>query len=153
MKRFLIVGNINAITYANVFPYIKSCEVHYRPQRIHKFENGAAAATWYTTLIPPYIPPLVLTKSYTPEAYPRYDNYNAIEVSKTKDIPYDYQGVMGVPVTFLDRYSPNQFEIVGATESEGKGFSSGLWIKDSGVSQPLIDGKRIYKRLFIRHRK
>ena len=65
----------------------------------------------------------------------------------------DYDGVMGVPITFLDKYCPDQFEIIGATESEGKGFSNGLWFKDSGVSQPLIDGKRIYKRLFIRHRK
>lgn len=60
---------------------------------------------------------------------------------------------MGVPITFLDRYNPNQFELVGATESEGKGFSNGLWYDTSGVAQPLINGERKYKRLFIKHRR
>jgi len=61
--------------------------------------------------------------------------------------------VMGVPISFLDKYSPEQFDILGATESEGKGFSNGLWDETSNVSQPLIDNKRIYKRIFIKHRK
>ena len=91
-------------------------------------------------------------KSYTPEEYPKYDNYDAINVDKTADIPYDYDGVMGVPITFLDKYSPEQFEIIGATESEGKGFSNGLWIKSSSIAQPLINGSRLYKRLFIRRK-
>ena len=56
---------------------------------------------------------------------------------------------MGVPITFLDKYNPEQFEIIGATESEGKGFSNGLWIKDSGIAQPVVNGERKYKRLFI----
>lgn len=60
---------------------------------------------------------------------------------------------MGVPITFLDRYNPDQFELVGATESEGKGFSNGLWNTGSGVAQPLIDGMRKYKRLFIKHKR
>ena len=59
---------------------------------------------------------------------------------------------MGVPITFLDKYNPKQFEIVGATESEGKGFSCGLWKEDSGVAQPLVCGERKYKRLFIRRK-
>lgn len=86
-------------------------------------------------------------------AYDRYDNYDAIEVPFTNAIPSDYDSTMGVPISFLDKYSPEQFEIVGATESEGMGFSNGLWDKNSGVSQPLIDGSRVYKRLFIKHRK
>lgn len=57
---------------------------------------------------------------------------------------------MGVPITFIERFNPDQFEIVGATESEGKGFSNGLWDSASGVAQPLIDGERRYKRLFIK---
>ena len=60
---------------------------------------------------------------------------------------------MGVPITFLDKYNPEQFEIVGATESEGKGFSGGLWFPDSGIAQPVINGKRKYKRLFIRQKR
>ena len=57
---------------------------------------------------------------------------------------------MGVPITFLDKYDPTQFQILGATESEGKGFSNGIWNVSSGITQPLINGKKKYKRLFIR---
>ena len=84
--------------------------------------------------------------------YRKYDNYDAIEVPYTDAIPSDYNGVMGVPISFLDKYCPEQFEIVGATESEGKGFSEGLWNNTSGVAQPMINNERIYKRLFIRRR-
>ena len=59
---------------------------------------------------------------------------------------------MGVPITFLDKFNPDQFEIVGATESEWKGFSAGLWSADSGIAQPVICGERKYKRLFIKHK-
>lgn len=85
--------------------------------------------------------------------YDQYDNYDAIEVPFTDAIPSDYNGVMGVPISFLDKYCPEQFEILGATESEGKGFSNGLWDERSNVSQPLVNGQRVYKRIFIRHRK
>lgn len=85
--------------------------------------------------------------------YRRYDNYDAIEVPFTDAIPSDYDGVMGVPITFLTKYNPDQFKILGCTESEGKGFSNGLWDATSGVAQPLVAGIRIYKRIFIRHRK
>ncbi|MBR3368359.1 hypothetical protein IKG45_01060 [Candidatus Saccharibacteria bacterium] len=57
---------------------------------------------------------------------------------------------MGVPITFIDKWNPAQFEIVGATESEGKGFSEGLWDERSRIAQPLVNGKRIYKRIFIK---
>ena len=61
-------------------------------------------------------------------------------------------GIMGVPITFMDRFSPEQFEIIGATESEGKGFSNGLWNESSGIAQPVVNGQRKYKRLFVRQR-
>ena len=61
-------------------------------------------------------------------------------------------GVMGVPISFLDKYCPEQFEILGATESEGKGFSNGLWNEDSGIAQATVCGGRVYKRIFIRHK-
>ncbi|MBO5880124.1 MAG: DNA methyltransferase [Paraprevotella sp.] len=86
------------------------------------------------------------------ESYEKYDNYNAIEVPYTDAIPRDYDGVMGVPISFLDKYCPEQFEIVGATESEGRGFSNGLWDEKSKVSQPLINGEKQYKRLFIKRK-
>ena len=86
------------------------------------------------------------------EAYEQYDNYDAIEVPFTDAIPSDYEGVMGVPISFIDKYSPEQFEIVGATESEGKGFSEGLWDNLSKISQPLVRNERVYKRIFIKHK-
>ena len=110
-------------------------------------------------------------------AYDHYDNYDAIEVPFVDAIPSDYDGVMGVPISFLDKYCPEQFEIIGATESEGAGFSQGLWDSKSAVRQPTkgggdeytnassydiripgcakydrpyINGKRLYFRLLIR---
>lgn len=82
--------------------------------------------------------------------FPKYDNYRAIEVSKGAYIPKDYKGVMGVPVTWLDKYNPEQFEIVGATESEGQGFSNGLW--EGGKAQAVVNGVPVYKRIFIKHK-
>ena len=121
-------------------------------------ENGAKyirvkGVRWFTNLdYEQRHEDLILFRNYTPEAYPKYDNYDAIEVSKTADIPCDYDGAMGVPITFLDKYCPDQFEILGATESEGKGFSAGLWNEQSGVAQALINGKKMYKRIFIRRK-
>lgn len=91
-------------------------------------------------------------KRIVENGYQTYDNYAALEVPVTIGIPSDYDGVMGVPISFLVRYNPEQFEILGATESEGKGFSGGLWDSSSKVAQPLVTGARKYKRIFIRHR-
>ena len=109
---------------------------------------------WFTNLdIAKRHEKIPLYKKYSHMEFPKYDNYDAIEVAKSADIPYDYDGVMGVPITFMDKYNPEQFEIVGATESEGKGFSNGLWLPDSGVAQATVKGNRVYKRIFIRRRK
>jgi len=175
-KKFIIVGHQNALTYKEIFPLIKNNQMwlgygfkggasHF----INKHYEDYATATdkkegmirvsgvvWYTNLeIKKRHEDLLLYKTYhsNETEYPKYDNYDAIEVSKTKDIPLDYDGVMGVPITFMDKYSLEQFEILGATESEGKGFSNGLWDENSKVSQPLIKGKRAYKRIFIRNKK
>lgn len=86
------------------------------------------------------------------EAYERYDNYDAIEVPYVDAIPSDYEGAMGVPITFLDKYCPEQFEIIGATESEGKGFSNGLWKEETGIQQGSIKSRKVYKRIFIKKR-
>ena len=173
-KKFIIVGHQNAITYKEIFPLIKENKIWlgngFKGGAAHfineHYENYATATdkkegmirvsgvTWFTNLeINKRHEELDLFKHYTPEEYPKYDNYNAIEVSKTKEIPGDYKGVMGVPITFMDRYNPEQFEIIGATESEGKGFSNGLWDESSKVAQPIIDGKRVYKRIFIKNKK
>ena len=117
-KRFLIVGPLNAITYKEVFPYIKNNEIIIGVNEVKKFivnnEVKAVACFWYTNLMPEkeYIPFLTL-KKYDPEKYPKYDNYDAINVDRVKDIPCDYYGVMGVPITFITRYTPTKFNIMG----------------------------------------
>ncbi len=85
------------------------------------------------------------------KSYDKYDNYNAIEVPFTDSIPSDYDGVMGVPISFLDKYSPEQFEIVGMAEDNGKGFSGGIW--DGKNPHCVINGENKFKRIFIRHKK
>lgn len=85
------------------------------------------------------------------KAYDKYDNYDAIEVSFTDSIPSDYSGVMGVPVSFLDKYNPEQFEIVGMAEDNGKGFSGGIW--DGKNPHCVVNGENKFKRIFIRHKK
>lgn len=171
-KKFLIIGNQNAITYKEIFPLIMQNKIwlgygfkgnagHF----ISHYEDIATAGdhkegmirvsgvTWFTNLeTEKRHEELILYKKYTPEEYPKYDNYDAINVNKTSEIPANYDGVMGVPITFLDKYNPEQFEIIGCTESEGKGFSNGLWNASSKVAQPLIHGNKIYKRIFIRKR-
>lgn len=85
-------------------------------------------------------------------AYPSYENYNAIEVSKTQDIPSDYDGVMGVPITFLTKYNPEQFEIIGTSDRGGDGLIDHLYLPHSRRDAAVIDGKGVYKRIFIRNR-
>ncbi len=96
---------------------------------------------------------MILYKQFNSDEFPKYDNYDAININKTKDIPLDYEGYMGVPITFMNKYNPEQFEIIGATESEGKGFSNGLWDKESKISQPVVNKKRVYKRIFIKNKR
>ena len=81
------------------------------------------------------------------------NHHGSINVNYTSDIPEDYEGAMGVPITFLTKHNPDQFEILGATESEGRRFSDGMWDSDSGVAQSVVRNQRLYKRLFIRRKK
>ena len=159
-KKFLIVGHQNAITYKEVFPLIKENRVWLG----YGFKGGAAhfsspyddiatagdhrdnmirvsGVNWFTNMdISKRHETLDLWKHYTPEEYPTYDNYPAINVNKTIDIPCDYDGVMGVPITFMDKYNPDQFEIIDtSTIAMPKGA-------------PYIAGKRIYERILIRRK-
>lgn len=159
-KQFVIVGNTNAVTYTNCFELIRDNKMWLGYNCLRWFYTPAgtlyeaARSYWYTNLdIQKRHEELILYKRYSPEEYPHYDNYDAINVDKVADIPCDYDSVMGVPITYLDKHNPDQFEIIGATESEGKGFSAGLWDASSKVSQPMVNGKRVYKRIFIRKRK
>ena len=133
-KKFLIIGNTNAITYKDIFKLLKEDKIRtgYTNFNVSMFfivpddwetfhhidENGkkiakVAALCWFTNLdVDRQKEKLILYKKYTPEEYPKYDNYNAIEVSKVSDIPVDYDGMMGVPITFIGKHNPEQFEIV-----------------------------------------
>lgn len=174
-KKFIIVGHQNAITYKGVFPLIKGNRMWlgygFKRNMAHfitpHYEDTASdtdhqegkirvsGVVWYTNLDHnKRHEEMILVQRYhgNEGEYPTYDNYNAIEVSRTQNIPMDFHGAMGVPITFLTKYNPEQYEIIGATESEGAGFSAGLWNPESGVAQAAINGKRVYKRIFIRNR-
>lgn len=131
-KKFLIIGHQNAITYKEVFPLIKEDKIWlgygFKGGAAHFFSPYEDIATasdhkkdmirvsgvnWFTNLDHKKRHEMLdLVCRYSPEEYPKYDNYDAINVDRTSDIPYDYDGVMGVPITFLDKYNPEQFEIV-----------------------------------------
>jgi hypothetical protein len=183
-KKFIIIGNMNAITYKEIFPLLKDNKMwlgngfqggnaYFRVEMpresyadgvydentsLVKFRN----CCWFTNIDHGrrHQPLRLMTmaenikhskhKEIRGVGYKHYDNYNAIEVPYTDAIPSDYVECLGVPVSFLDKYNPEQFEIIGATESEGKGFSNGLWYPESGISQAMVEGLRVYKRIFIR---
>lgn len=147
-KKFIVIGSQNAITYKEIFPLLKDNEMWLgsnnpapkefvqRDGTIKKFGN----ICWYTNLdLKKRHEELIMVKKYTPDEYPHYDNYDAIEVSKVASIPYDYDGVMGVPITFLDKYNPEQFEIIK--------FRKGDDDKDLAVN-----GKCPYFRILIRNK-
>lgn len=167
-KQFLVIGNFNAITYKEIFPLFMNNKIWLginSPKNFfidYKDENTTKSSLckWFTNL------PnkrrneeLVLYKRYVkePELYPEYDNYKAIEVSKVKEIPKDYEGIMGVPITFLDSYNPNQFEILGSRRynksqellKSHKSNDMNLAIKDK---KTLINGKETYDRIFIKNK-
>ena len=162
-KKFLVIGNQNAITYKEIFPLIKENKVWTGNNMVKAFRvpqvtnkncevlpNGDIIAKfgsicWFTNLdIKKRHEEIILYKSYNEEEFPKYDNYDAIEVSKVCEIPKDYDGVMGVPITFLYRYNPSQFEIVGCA-NHGTDNKYDL-------CKPTIKGKLIYKRLLIKRK-
>ena len=152
-KEFLVIGNKNAVTYKEFFPLLKSGDVwigHSYPSEFDTpdglTKNLLGLCCWFTNLGVAKRPEkLILRKTYTPEKYPRYDNYDAVEVSKVADIPVDYDGVMGVPITFMGKYNPDQFEIIGLDRyTVPKEFLVG--------GRLAINGKKLYCRVLIRAR-
>ena len=146
-KKFLIIGNTNAITYKDFFPLLKNNEVWIGHNHPSEFDTPDGVTKkilglccWFTNLgVTKRHEKLVLRKKYRPEEYPRYDNYDAINVDRISDIPVDYDGVMGVPISFMDRYNPDRFEIIK--------FRKGDDDKDLSVN-----GKTKYCRILIRAR-
>ncbi len=196
-KKFIVIGSLNAITYKEVFPLIKENKLwlgygfkagnafFYTPYAseygegvlmkdgLVKFRN----CCWFTNLDHnKRHEPLDLYKHYTPEEYPKYDNYDAINVDKVSDIPCDYNGVMGVPISFLDKYCPEQFEIVEFRKgNDGRDLvysrrsdrqtdrqtDSSTLLQDTHPSMPIaglmnspkdtaVNGKSKYARILIR---
>lgn len=177
-KKLIIVGTWNAITYKDIFKLIKENKIwiginsnrnfsgfivpkHYQltgtEARIDENGNRIISTNntcWFTNLdIDKRHEELILYKKYSKNEYPTYDNYNAIEVSKTKDIPLDYDGAMGVPITFMDKYNPDQFEILWTTDRGGDGMLENLKKKHDRFDAPVIKGVGIYKRIFIKNKK
>jgi len=183
-KKFLIIGNVNAITYKEIFPLIKDNKLWLGPSissgdrefqvpdsypldaagyRVDEHGNKflrIKGIRWFTNLdTSKRHEELILYETYSPEKYPAYENYDAIEVGKTKEIPTDYVGAMGVPITFLDKYNPDQFEILGSNLTLGDPIATiakkGTYAQ-GGPSFYLSndDGtyRRVYTRLVIRKR-
>ena len=167
-KKFLILGDQNAVTYKETFGFIKENKLW------HGYDNGGTKwfqvpndydietesrikienstkffsmgrIVWYTNLdTTKRHEKIELYKKYTPKEFPKYDNYDVINVDKVADIPMDYKGVMGVPITFVDKYSPAQFEILGVA-------NSARWIGYECFT--LIEGRKIYNRILIKNKK
>ena len=174
-KKFVIVGHQNAISYKETFKLIKENKVWlgygFKGGAGHfinaQYEDYATAGDhregmirvsgvhWFTNLdISKRHEDLILYKNYNSEEYPTYDNYDAINVGKTKEIPFDYKGVMGVPITFLDKFSIGQFEILGLSASAGYNEEVvGIPFLGDKDARPLIDGKNTYARIFIKNKK
>jgi hypothetical protein len=156
-KQYLIIGSQNAITYKEIFPLIKDNKMWLGVNSVKEFiqPNGEIKKfgniCWFTNLEHKkrnY--PLDLYMKYSNEYYQKYDNYNAIEVSKTCEIPMDYEGVMGVPITFMNKYNPEQFELIWTTDRGGDGMLEEFKIPHDRYDAPVVAGKGLYKRILIR---
>lgn len=184
-KQFLIIGNNNALAYKEIFPLVKNNKIWcgYTTNKTMTFKVGEGykfdekltsqindgnlygkvpAITWFTNLkTTKRTEKIILTKEYNSINYPKYDNYNAIEVSRVSDIPKDYSGFMGVPITFLNNHNPEQFEIIGAA----MGWSNAAMtpefkelveydeniISDCGTrGYGIVNGKQKYHRVLIK---
>lgn len=181
-KDFVIMGNTNTLVCKEVFRMfmqdrIRTGYTHFNTgmffyvpdsfEKFHHIENGrkmarVSTSCWYTNLpVQKHKEELVLYKHYTSEDYPKYDNYNAIEVKTYTDIPRDYDGIMGVPITFLDKYNPRQFEIIWQASGNTRASSPKEILElveyiphpeDRGGCA-ILNGQRVYTRILIRRRK
>ena len=163
-KKFLIIGHLNAVKYSKVFPHLKNNEMWVGSTPVSWFRLNSKEITnpkiqkmgddgyvyqhfgntcWYTNI--GYIPsekPLIPTKKYNPDEYTKYDNYDAID-SRTKDIPVDYDGVIGVPISYMQKHNPDEYELVGTLGAGGE-FNYG---------KVMLNGKEKFPRILIRKKK
>ena len=169
-KEFIILGSMNALSYKEIFKLIKDDKLwlgyntnrsalEFRVPKILPSKEGSTRIDnngtkfvkmgniyWYTNLdFKERHEDLILYKKYNAKDYPKYDNYDAINVEKTMEIPMDYAGVMGVPISFMDKYNPDQFEIVGQMVTTK--------IDEFNFGYPFINGEKIYARILIRNKR
>lgn len=167
-KKFLIIGNTNAITYKEIFKLIKDnnlrtgytnfnvgmfFEVPKEWEKYHHInDNGkkivrVSTSCWFTNLeVEKHKEDIVLYKKYNKSEYPKYDNYDAIDVSKVQEIPMDYKKEMGVPITFIDKHNPDQFEIVGLTHrNDPYNLKTKFYTKEDGDNFNDLNGSPILK--------
>lgn len=167
-KKFIIIGNQNAITYKEIFSLLQSNRMWLgykfgdmafrvpddsepRATRYWQDESGQKWRSmgnicWFTNIDhKKRHEELILYRTFAPEDYPTYDNYDAINVDKVADIPMDYKGTMGVPITFMDKYCPEQFEIIGQLANTN--------ITEFNFGYPFIDGQKKYARILIKRKK
>ena len=159
-KYFLIIGNSNALSFKKILENIMTNKIRLGINCVRWFflPNGnlceGARSFWYTNLdLKRNYQRLDVSKSYSTAEYFEYDNYKAIEVSRTKDIPYNFEGIMGVPITFLSKYNPEQFEIIGADYQVKDGelayIANKKW--EGKLDRAYLNGKRLYSRIFIKN--
>lgn len=172
-KKFIIIGNQNAITYKEIFTLLRDNKVwlgykfgdmaftvpdSYEPRETRFWIDGNGQKwrsmgniCWYTNIdIQKRHEDLILYRNYSENDFQKYDNYEAINVDKVSEIPIDYAGVMGVPITFMDKYNPEQFQIVGLIAGNIKGLA-GI-TSSTGKDGPYIGGKLKFGRILIRKR-
>ena len=166
-KNFLIIGNLNAVKYKEILPLFMTDKVwlgcnsgHYwfkvpdsyeeKKTDFKIDENGQkwrrmGNICWYTNLdTERRHEDMTLFRQYSPEVYPKYDNYDAIEVSKTADIPCDYYGIIGVPITFMTKHNPEQFSIVGVLNSGSA--------NEYDFAKAILNGKQLYARVLVQRK-
>ena len=152
MVDFLVIGPYNAITYNKVFPLFKDDDVGFGWNIVVEFDGGFKFGNirWFSNISDYCPPPLVLSKRYD-DGYKKFDNYDAINIDRIKDIPGDYMGLMGVPITFLDSYNKRQFDIVGFLNNGCRLDENGLQ-GNNGIQMTLVGGVCKYFRLLIKRK-
>lgn len=173
-KKFLIIGGQNALTYKEIFALMKDNKMwlgynfgnmefkvpdYYEPKETRFWidENNQKWRSlgnicWFTNLDhSKRHEDIILYKNFIEEDYPKYDFYDAVNVNKVAEIPFDYKGIMGVPITFMDKYNPDQFEILGFMNTGEE--NEGIRYKGTPHGRPTINGKEIYFRILIRNKR
>ena len=148
-KKFLIIGSLNAVKYSECFPFIMNNQMWLGNNNVHDFMQPDGTVkkfgniNWYTNLdFAKRHERIILWKEYDEADYPKYETYDAIEVSKVTNIPVNYDGIMGVPVSFMSKYNPDQFEIIGE-------FNHGS-DNEFDLAKPVINGKELFPRIAIK---